>query len=79
MDQGSELFMAASMGSNSDVDVAAIADEVAETLDPTGIYSLVKGFIPPEGCDGMVYMDEEVPDEDEDCPDVEAIDIIDDD
>lgn len=75
-EQGATLFMAASM--NSEPDWGKMADEIAETLDPTGVYSLVKGFIPKESCDDMVLMNEAIPGEESNLPDLDPIDLIDD-
>lgn len=74
MEQGAELFVAASM--NTEPDWGGMIDEIAETLDPTGIYSLVKGFIPPGGCDDLVFMSEDIPDEESYLPDIEPLDLV---
>ena len=76
VEQGSELFLAASM--NTEPDWGGMIDEIAEALDPTGIYSLVKGFIPPDSCDDSVYMDEDIPDEEDGLPELDPLDTIDD-
>merc|ERR1712238_532039 len=73
-EQGSELFVAASM--NTEPDWGGMIDEIAEALDPTGIYSLVKGFIPPESCDDSVFMAEDIPDEESSLPDIEPLDLV---
>lgn len=73
-DQGSELFMASSINSGPDVDPLKILDEVAEAVDPTGIYGMVKGWIPPESCDDVVYLDEDIPDEEEGLPEIGPLD-----
>ena len=74
VEQGSELFLAASM--NTEPDWGGMIDEIAEALDPTGIYSLVKGFIPPDSCDDSVYMDEDIPDEEDGLPDLDPLDTM---
>jgi len=76
MEQGSELFIAASM--NTDPDIGGMMNEIAEALDPTGIYSLVKDFTPPEWCDELVFMSEDIPDEEINLPDIDALDLVDD-
>jgi len=75
-EQGSELFIAAS-SSNSEQegpDALEILDEVVEAVDPTGIYGMVKGWIPPDYCDDTVYLDEDIPDEENGLPDIGALD-----
>ena len=75
-DQGSELFLASSMG--TEPDALAIADEIIEAVDPTGIYGLVKGWIPPEHCDDMVFMSEDIPMEEPGLPETDPLDGLDD-
>jgi len=74
VEQGSELFVAASM--NTEPDWGGMIDEIAEALDPTGIYSLVKGFIPPESCDDTVFMPEDIPDEEWYLPIIDILDLV---
>lgn len=77
IDQGSELFLAASMG--SEPDFLEIADEVLEAVDPTGIYGMAKGWIPPASCDDTVYMSEDIPMEEPGLPDLDPLDALSDD
>lgn len=74
VEQGAELFLAASM--NTEPNWGGMVDEIAEALDPTGIYGLVKGFIPPESCDDSVYIDEDIPDEESGLPELDPLDTI---
>jgi len=71
-EQGSELFLASSC--QTEPDFGAILDEVAEAVDPTGIYGMVKGWIPPESCDETVYLADAIPDEESGLPDIGALD-----
>jgi hypothetical protein len=73
-EHGSELFLAASM--KTEPDWGGMALEIAEALDPTGIFGLVRGFIPPESCDASVYMDEDIPAEESNLPDLDPLDTI---
>jgi len=73
--QGAELFVGSSMG--TEPDFPAVADEIVEAVDPTGIYGLVKGLIPPESCDHSVFLGEDIPDEEAGLPDTGPLDDID--
>merc|ERR1712113_37679 len=75
-EQGSELFLAASMRTNPHW--GGMALEIAEALDPTGVVGLVRGFIPPESCDESVYMEEDIPAEESGLPELDPLDTIDD-
>jgi len=76
LEQGSEFFLVASMG--SDPDYGDMALDVAEALDPSGVVGLVRQFIPPEDCDDMIYM-EPFPDEEPGLPDLDPLHALDDD
>ena len=60
--------MTSSINSGPDVDPLKILDEVAEAVDPTGIYGMVKGWVPPKSCDDAVYLDGDIPAEEEGLP-----------
>lgn len=80
MQEGAELFVAASVDSIDEREFnSEVFGEIAEILDPTGIYSLVKGFIPPESCNKMVYLDRDIPPPDNSLPDIRALDALDED
>merc|ERR1711862_786114 len=57
VEKGAEIFLAASLGSNPAFTKAKVISDIVEAIDPTRIYGLVMGFMPPKSCDPIVIGD----------------------
>jgi len=68
LENGAVMLLAANLPG----DWGTVAWEIAAAVDPTGVVSVVRGFV-PSGCDEMVFMSENAPPE-TDGEDLDALD-----
>ena len=77
LDQGAVLLIASNLEEITEAseDIKFVALEIAKAVDPSGMVSLVSGFVPPDDCDEVTFT--KMPKPNNDLPNTEVLDAID--
>jgi len=77
LEQGAVLLIASNLNeiTKASEDIKNVVLEVAKAVDPSGMVSLVSGFVPPDDCDEVSFT--KIPEENNYLPDTEVLEAID--